>query len=555
MAMTTAVRTPSMPPISAFKKFLNKPKTSDPHTLALFYHANEATKRMETQLVKSRRRGSGVRDVLRHVRHSQQALMDIIMQCVEEAVPETERASRDFRVKYPDDMVMESLNGGLWQSAEILASGQSIVNRRDQSTEIRPLARQTILAIGAVREALTRQALVCLTDYSPETTNVLSWFDHVWVQYEYNYVSNMCPIFTVDQFEQLEECIVMFSEATQRAVKLGYLSQDMLETYDPILMFSIPRLAIVCGLVVFPRGPLDLERKFCDIPGCFRINLSILARIRELLLALDSSEFTMLEKALCSAEGIGELARDVDGKPVRVASTKKAATDSHPEHTIQESVDQKQTTEESQENTNDREETVIKQTPEETARIRSAFNGSQDLLHRLFVAISGIADQLQSNHARDMRLILKSTFAVCEDPVPVRKNIDNCGDIVPSDVVSETVVDNVCETQYGQQQQQNGKKTERHFASGEADVSADVVNVSERASVQGPLSATTLPPPSRDQSWVMYTVYGRLSNSGFSAEKRRLPLFGNKTCSFQSLGVLTCTAPVRLSIMPFSLPD
>ena len=175
----------------------------------------------------------------------------------------------------------------------------------------------------------------------------------------------------------------------------------------------------------------------------------------------------MLEKALCSAEGIGELARDVDGKPVRVASTKKAATDSHPEHTIQESVDQKQTTEESQENTNDREETVIKQTPEETARIRSAFNGSQDLLHRLFVAISGIADQLQSNHARDMRLILKSTFAVCEDPVPVRKNIDNCGDIVPSDVVSETVVDNVCETQYGQQQQQNGKKTERHFASGE----------------------------------------------------------------------------------------
>ena len=71
---------------------------------------------------------------------------------------------------------------------QILASGQSIVNRRDQSTEIRPLARQTILAIGAVREALTRQALVCLTDYSPETTNVLSWFDHVWVQYEYKYV-------------------------------------------------------------------------------------------------------------------------------------------------------------------------------------------------------------------------------------------------------------------------------------------------------------------------------------------------------------------------------
>ena len=30
-----------------------------------------------------------------------------------------------------------------------------------------------------------------------------------------------------------------------RAIKLGYLNQDMIDYYDPMLMFAIPRLAVV----------------------------------------------------------------------------------------------------------------------------------------------------------------------------------------------------------------------------------------------------------------------------------------------------------------------
>ena len=128
--------------------------------------------------------------------------------------------------------------------AQILASGQSIVNRADQSIEIRPLSRHTITAIGVVRDTLTNQSLVNLTSYSSHTRDVLRWFDHAWVEYEHrlvclicslsvcklcldltgwvfcSYVSNMCPIFTADQFERVEECVVMFSEATQRYVVL-----------------------------------------------------------------------------------------------------------------------------------------------------------------------------------------------------------------------------------------------------------------------------------------------------------------------------------------------
>ena len=44
----------------------------------------------------------------------------------------------------------------------------------------------------------------------------------------------------------------------------------------------------------------------------------------------------------------------------------------------------------------------------------AGFASADDLMHRLFVAISGVADQLQTNHAKDLRVILKHVFAVCQ---------------------------------------------------------------------------------------------------------------------------------------------
>lgn len=39
-----------------------------------------------------------------------------------------------------------------------------------------------------------------------------------------------------------------------------------------------------------------------------------------------------------------------------------------------------------------------------------SFRSDEDLLHRLFVCISGVADQLQTNFAGDLRNILKAVF-------------------------------------------------------------------------------------------------------------------------------------------------
>ena len=44
------------------------------------------------------------------------------------------------------------------------------------------------------------------------------------------------------------------------------------------------------------------------------------------------------------------------------------------------------------------------------------FRDSQDLIHRLFVCISGVADQLQTNFASDLRNILKVVFQINATP-------------------------------------------------------------------------------------------------------------------------------------------
>ena len=55
-----------------------------------------------------------------------------------------------------------------------------------------------------------------------------------------------------------------------RACKLGLVTQDQVDNSDPALMFTIPRLAIVAGLVIFPDGPLNLEKDSKNLSELFR---------------------------------------------------------------------------------------------------------------------------------------------------------------------------------------------------------------------------------------------------------------------------------------------
>merc|ERR1712024_350004 len=50
---------------------------------------------------------------------------------------------------------------------------------------------------------------------------------------------------------------------------------------------------------------------------------------------------------------------------------------------------------------------------------RAKFKYTEDLIHRLYVCISGAGDQLQSNYAADFRSILRVVFSinVSQDPI------------------------------------------------------------------------------------------------------------------------------------------
>lgn len=51
----------------------------------------------------------------------------------------------------------------------------------------------------------------------------------------------------------------------------------------------------------------------------------------------------------------------------------------------------------------------------------------EDLLHRLFVCISGVADQLQTNFAGDLRNILKAVFLMSNSNCSIVDNEQNTG--------------------------------------------------------------------------------------------------------------------------------
>jgi hypothetical protein len=56
--------------------------------------------------------------------------------------------------------------------------------------------------------------------------------------------------------------------------------------------------------------------------------------------------------------------------------------------------------------------------------VRAKYRSSEDLIHRLFVCIAGVADQLQTNFASDLRNILKSVFLMNTSDANDSNNVD-----------------------------------------------------------------------------------------------------------------------------------
>lgn len=227
-----------------------------------------------------------------------------------------DRACRAFRAKFPEEVLQESLAGQLWFGAECLSAGSAILNREVESAEMRPLAKAVTKSLDNVRNLLRDQCLrnntpnspilkLDINDQSTETLyESLKIFDRLFAEFELLYVSAMVQVKTKQEHEIQELICVLFSETLQRALKLGLLDQEQVDTYDPSLMFSIPRLAIISGLIIFTKGPLNMDQNSDQLSEMFRPFRKLLIKMRDYLRTLNKIELFQLEKLLCTNEEI-----------------------------------------------------------------------------------------------------------------------------------------------------------------------------------------------------------------------------------------------------------
>ncbi|TNN84189.1 Lateral signaling target protein 2 [Liparis tanakae] len=308
--------------MNRFRKWLYKPKRTDPQLLAQFYYADEELNQVATELdgLDGRKDPQRCTLLVNQFRSCQDSVLNIINQIMDECIPD-DRANRDFSVKFPEEIRHDNLAGQLWFGAECLAAGSIIMNREIESIAMRPLAKELTRNLEEVRTITRDQALRDLNSYTDRMKDALRHFDSLFAEFELSYVSAMVPVKSPKEYYVQQEVIVLFCDTVERALKLGYLTQDMIDDYEPALMFTIPRLAIVCGLVVYSEGPLNLDRKSEDMSELFRPFRTLLKKIRDLLHTLNEEELMTLEKHLCITQD-GELSTDqeqtADGSPAPV---------------------------------------------------------------------------------------------------------------------------------------------------------------------------------------------------------------------------------------------
>lgn len=289
------------------RKWFYKPRRDDTSLLAQFFYADEALNLVAAELdsFDGRKDPERCTALVNHLRQCQDKVLTICNRIMDELIP-NERADRDFRVKFPDDVMQDNLAGQLWFGAECLAAGSSIMNRESESGAMRPLAKALTKSLENVRNLLREASLRTPGELAHDRLiESLKMFDRLLAEFELCYVSAMVPVKSVQEYE-LQQCVVvLFSETLQRALKKELLTIDMVDQYDPALMFTIPRLAIVTGLLIYPEGPLSLDTSPQNMSEMFRPFRTLLFKIRELLRTLTESELLNLEKMLCSAEDPG----------------------------------------------------------------------------------------------------------------------------------------------------------------------------------------------------------------------------------------------------------
>ncbi|CAG2100112.1 unnamed protein product [Medioppia subpectinata] len=445
------------------------------NTLLDLYYADEELNGIAHQLDSFDGRKDPIRctHLVNQLRSAQDKVITYIFKLMDEW--HCVRTSRDYRIKFPDDLLTgegaESLNGQIWFGAECLAAGSNIMNHESESALLRPMAKSLTTTLDQLRLDLRN----CCNDLdergnlSFEMVVKLEHFDQLFSSFEYEYVKSMLPIKSADEIEKQQEVIVLFSETLREALKRGLISQDDIDDCQPKTMIAIPRLAIVTGLLL-GNGSAICKKSRDQLSNLFKPFHNLLLKIRDLLLVLRRIEVEVLEKLLTNEESIAS--NSYDKVSLHNVSNQRKRSNSVPENRIQQmSANSDKTKSVSTlslmtpshsvpKQTHDFEDnlsvTSVDSTTTTTASVdsfeialaidarNSQYIPSQTrlLLHKLFVTIAGIADQLQSNYASDLRNILRNVFELNrtpdEDDISVEEAVEAKEYLELADITNDT---------------------------------------------------------------------------------------------------------------------
>ncbi|XP_038219755.1 lateral signaling target protein 2 homolog [Zerene cesonia] len=311
-------------PMESLRKWFYKPKRDDRSLLAQFFFADDALNMIAAELdsFDGRKDPDRCSTLVNQLRHAQDRVLNITSQIMDQVLGD-ERVARGFRVKFPEDVLQDNLAGQLWFGAECLAAGSSILNREEESAAMRPLAKALTRSLETVRSLLREQCLrprgLALQDHDDMLHESLRIFDRLFAEFELCYVSAMVNVKTPHEFEAQQLICVLFSESLRRALKHNLLTQEQVDSYDPALMFAVPRLAIVSGLLIYSSGPLSIDKPPEEMSDMFRPFRTLLHKIRSLLWTLERRELAALERLLCTSGDLAALAA-LDLPPVEDSS-------------------------------------------------------------------------------------------------------------------------------------------------------------------------------------------------------------------------------------------
>ncbi|XP_072487239.1 lateral signaling target protein 2 homolog isoform X2 [Notamacropus eugenii] len=454
---------------AAVRKWLNRPKRSDPRLLAQFFFADERVTQVVTEIIclDVQEDPQHYLVLLSQLHASQEQLLAVMEQIMEENLS-GDRRSRDYVAKFPEELLGVSLGSHVLFAAECLVAGFFVEVDETAQQLLQPLARDLLLSLEQARALLREQSLGRPGLCFQSLRSALLRFDNLFADFEFNYVAMVAPMKSPEELDQQQEVAVLFCETVARALELGYLTQEMIDSYEPSLMLTIPRLAIISGLLIHPEGPLSLSP-----PGAtayvFSPFRSLLQKIQALLVVLSADELFILERSLCMADApwepmdsprpessVSNTSRQTrtphlpfkqDPTPgcpnqgLRASSesleTKPGAsfpwtnsgdatctllwdgpvpTEAETPGTIQNSGEPRRQEPRkygAHQHVGQDQSMAARSLQEEMGRVlRASYPSPQNMLHSLFVCISGVADQLQTNFASELRAILHMVFLV-----------------------------------------------------------------------------------------------------------------------------------------------